>query len=218
MGAAMLAPEPNAVPTDWQFDVEVGPLRVVNLRMGNGSRQAFYYLTYQVVNDTGKDLFFAPLIELATDQGEVMLAGRGVPLDATFEIIDRQRNILLEDPIRVLGRLQQGEENARDGIAIWPVGKTDIDSVQVYLMGFSGETKAVRTRDAATGDPKVVTLWKTLMLRHAVRGDLLNSDAFSEGGRALERTQARWILRKPEAIVTTTVQTGTTSPDGRTSP
>ena len=69
-------------------------------------------------------------------------------------------------------------------------------------MGFSGETKTVNTRDANTGDSKTVTLWKTLMLRHEAPGDLLNDDAFKQGGRILARAQDRWILRKPEAIVT----------------
>ncbi len=196
------APEPSAVVKDWQFDVELGPLRVVSLRLPDGSRRAYYYITYTVINETGQDLFFAPLIELATDQGEVMLAGRDVPLEVTYEIIRRQRNILLEDPIRILGRLQQGEENAKDGIAIWPVGKTNVDAVNLYFLGFSGETKTIKVRDAATGQMKDLTLWKTLMVRHAAPGELVNREAFSEGGRVLPRLQERWILRKPETIVT----------------
>ncbi len=200
--SAAAAPEPNAFPTDWQFDVEVGPLRVVHLPVEGDQARAFYYITYRVINETGQDLFFAPLVELATDRGEVMLAGKDVPLDVTNNIIDRQRNILLEDPIRILGRLQQGEENAKDGIAIWPVAETNVDRVQIYFMGFSGETKTVQTRDANTGDAKIVTLWKTLMLRHDAPGDLLNDEAFSQGGRLLGRSRERWILRKPEAIVT----------------
>lgn len=211
---AALAPEPKAFPTDWQFDVDVGPLRVVHLPVQGDRSRAFYYITYRVINETGQDLFFAPLIELATDRGEVMLAGRDVPIDVTYNIMDRQRNILLEDPIRILGRLQQGEENAKDGIAIWPVGETNVDRVQLYFMGFSGETKTVNTRDANTGDSKTVTLWKTLMLRHEAPGDLLNDDAFKQGGRLLGRVQNRWILRKPEAIVTARDQASEAAPEG----
>ncbi len=201
---AAWAPEPSAVVKDWQFDVELGPLRVISLQMPDGSRRGYYYITYTVINETGQDLFFAPLIELATDQGEVMLAGRDVPLEVTYELIRRQRNILLEDPIRILGRLQQGEENAKDGIAIWPVGKTNVDAVNLYFLGFSGETKTIRARDAATGRIKDLTLWKTLMVRHAAPGTLINREAFTEGGRILPRLQERWILRKPETIVTNT--------------
>ena len=210
---AATAPEPKAFPTDWQFDVEVGPLRVVHLPVKGDRARAFYYITYRVINETGQDLFFAPLVELATDRGEVMLAGRGVPLDVTFNIIDRQRNILLEDPIRILGRLQQGEENAKDGIAIWPVGEKNVDRVQIYFMGFSGETKTVDTRDANNGNAKTVTLWKTLMLRHEAPGDLLNDEAFNQGGRILARAQNRWILRKPEAIVTARDREASTAPE-----
>ncbi len=209
---AATAPEPKAFPTDWQFDVEVGPLRVVHLPVEGDSARAFYYVTYRVINETGQDLFFAPLIELATDRGEVMLAGRDVPINVTYNIMDRQRNILLEDPIRILGRLQQGEENAKDGIAIWPVGESNVDRVQLYFMGFSGETKAVQTRDANTGDRKEVTLWKTLMLRHEAPGDLLNDEAYTQGGRTLARARERWILRKPEAIVTARDRAASTAP------
>jgi len=196
-----VAPEPDAVPTDWQFDVEVDDLRVVTIGVPGEGPRHFYYLTYQVVNETGEDLFFAPMFELATDQGEVFLSGRSVPSAVTRELLARLQDPLLEDQLRILGTIRQGEENAKDGLVIWPVGSTTVDSVNVYCMGFSGENKTITVRDAETGDPKPVVLRKTLMLRHRVPGDLITPKSFSAGGRELPRYQTRWILRKAETTI-----------------
>ncbi|MCB9845767.1 MAG: hypothetical protein H6811_07280 [Phycisphaeraceae bacterium] len=200
--SAAPSPEPNPVATEWEFDIDPGDLRVVRLYVPGEGMRSFYYFTYMVTNDTGEDLFFAPMIELGTDQGEVMLAGRDVPASVTQELIRRLRNPFMEDPIRVIGPIQQGVENAKDSIAIWPVGSTEVDEVSLYLMNFSGETKVITVRDAKTGNPKPITLRKTLMLRFKAPGNLLELRD-TMGGRVLPRVESRWILRRAETIVPT---------------
>lgn len=199
--ATATAPEPSPISRQWELDLEVGPLRVVELTLPGVGKKAYYYATYTVTNESGRDLFLAPMWELGTDQGEVMLSGKGVPDAVTAELLRRLRNPFLEDQISILGTIRQGEENARDGLVVWPVGKTDVKEVSIYAIGFSGETKTITVRDADTGQRKPVVLRKTLMCRHTIRGNLLDERTRTEGGKKLQRTTTRWILRKAETTV-----------------
>lgn len=207
------APEPSPVSRQWQLDLEMGPLRVVELALPGVGRRAYYYATYIVVNDSGRDMFLAPMWELGTDQGEVLLSGKGVPAAVTEELLERLRNPFLEDQISILGTIRQGEENAREGLVVWPVGKETVNEVSIYAIGFSGETKTITVRDAATGQRKAVVLRKTLMRRHAIAGNLLDDRSRTEGGRRLNRTTERWILRKAQTKVGT-IRKGSESRDG----
>jgi len=199
--ARAIAPEPSPITRQWELDLEVGPLRVVELTLPGVGRRSYYYATFTVTNDSGRDLFLAPMWELGTDQGEVMLSGKGVPDAVTAELLRRLRNPFLEDQISILGTIRQGEENARDGLVVWPVGKETVKEVSIYAIGFSGETKTITVRDAATGVRKPVVLRKTLMCRHTIRGNLLDERTRTEGGTVLKRTTTRWILRKAETTV-----------------
>lgn len=200
--SAMLAPEPSPVPRAWQLDVRPSDLNVVILDHADGSSAAYYYMTYVVTNTTGKDQFFAPMFELVTDQGEVLLSGRDVPPEATREMLRRLRREFLEDQISMFGQVLQGPENAREGLVMWPVGNTQVKDVNLYMFGFSGETRTIQLRNFEAGTVEDVVLRKSLMLRHTVPGDLLPG-AGTEGGKALPRTETRWILRKPETIIAT---------------
>lgn len=195
---AYAAPEPSLIPTRWQLDVRPGPLRIAQVEVEtqiagpSGSvvtvRQPrfFFYLTYTVVNNSGEDLMFAPSFELATDDGRLIRSGRDVPGEVTSELLTRMRNPFLLDQIGIIGTLTQGEENAREGLVVWPAENVRVDEVTIFASGFSGESRRVVRPD--TGEE--VVLRKVLMLRHDTPGELLG-----QGDRPVERTQQRWILR-----------------------
>jgi hypothetical protein len=187
--ASGLAPEPNPIPTRWELDLRTGPLRVTTIDVAGEGPQMFYYLTYRVANYSGRDLLFAPTWELATDD-TIMRAGRGVPFEVTEAIMDLLENPLLEDQNEILGTVQQGEENIREGLLVWPVGSVNTDEVRVYATGFSGENQSIRIRDPQTGRATRVVLRKTMMLRHATPGQVVDTRA-----RAMERLESRWIMR-----------------------
>lgn len=190
--SAIAAPEPEVVPRRWQLDIRTGDLRVVTLMVSQpGNKEAepqprmFYYLPYTVINKSGEDLLFAPSFELATDEGELMRSGRGVPVEVTRTIIAGLENEFVQDQISIIGQLLQGEENRKDGVVIWPVGELDPTEVVVYAAGFSGETATEELPDG-----RKVVLRKTLMIRYRVPGTL-------EGLRStpLEEVERRWIMR-----------------------
>ncbi|MFG0275685.1 MAG: hypothetical protein ACF8QF_11565 [Phycisphaerales bacterium] len=195
---AWAAPEPSLIPTRWQLDITPGPLRVAEVLVSsqvagpNGSvitveePRRFFYLTYTVTNATGQDLMFAPSFELATDAGELVKSGRGVPAEVTREVLNRLRNPFMQDQIGIIGNLGQGPENAKEGVVIWPADNLRVDEITIFASGFSGESERVRRPD--TGEE--VVLRKVLMLRHETPGTIAR-----QGDDPLERVQQRWILR-----------------------
>lgn len=192
--AVMAAPEPSPIPTRWELDIDAGPLRVGTVDVPGVGPRAYFYLTYKVTNNSGEDLYFAPSFELATDDGAVLRSGRGVPLAVVDVLQQRLNNPLLLDQISILGTLRQGEENAREGLVVWPADNMMVDEITVYAAGFSGETRRITPPDAAAPSPgqqpEEVVLRKTWMMTHLVPGELTG-----RGNTPLERTGARWILR-----------------------
>lgn len=186
--ASLAAPEPSPVASRWQLDLRPGPLRIATVIDEIGLPRTYYYLTYDVVNNTGKDIFFAPSFELASEDGEIRSAGKGVPSVVTNELLARLRNPFLLDQISMAtaGELLQGEENGRSGLVIWPADGLKVDEIKVFATGFSGETRKITKPD--TGEE--VTLRKTLMLVHATPGEITG-----KGDLPLARISQRWILR-----------------------
>jgi len=185
---ALAAPEPSPVATRWQLDLRPGPLRIATVMDEIGLPRTYYYLTYDVVNNTGQDIFFAPSFELASEDGEIRSAGKNVPSVVTNELLARLRNPLLLDQITMAtsGELLQGEENGRSGLVIWPAEGLKVDEIKVFATGFSGETRTITKPD--TGEE--VTLRKTLMMIHETPGEITG-----KGDRPLSRVSQRWILR-----------------------
>lgn len=190
--AIAAAPEPDPVPRRWQLDVKVGPLRVTTVDAPRIGPRTYYYLTYRVTNNSGQDLLFAPSFELATDHGERRRSGRDVPAEVTRALLERLGNPLIQDQISILGMMLQGEENAKDGLVIWPANDLKADEVVIYGSGFSGESATLEMPDPTTGQPRQVVLRKTLMVRYKLPGDL-RTDV--PGQRELPPFENRWIMR-----------------------
>jgi hypothetical protein len=188
--AVAVPPEPDPVPRRWQLDVEAGPLRVTSVEDGERGTQSFYYMTYKVTNNSGGDVLFAPAFDLMDTGGVLVRSGRDVSAEVTRKILATLDNPLLKDQISALGLLLQGPENARQGLVIWPASSLASDELTVYAAGFSGETRAVETKDVATGKPLRSLLRKTLMLRYASPGDQDH-----RGNVTFPMAEKRWILR-----------------------
>jgi hypothetical protein len=190
---AIAAPEPDPVPRRWQLSIEPGAMRVMKATLtakdGVQETRQYYVLTYKVSNNTGQDLLFTPSFELATDEGDLLRSGRDVPADATKAIMDALENELLQDQVSIVGMLLQGEENAKEGVVIWPVPRDHVRQLEVYANGFSGETQAMEVYDPATQAMKRVLLRKTLQIRYTPLGEVQTS---SEPLPVLEQ---RWIMR-----------------------
>lgn len=188
--AVLMAPEPDAIPRRWQLDVKAGELRLAQFPQADGSVKSYFYLTYRVTNHTGEDILFAPGFELANGEGEVIRSGRGVSIEAANTIQQNLQNAYLEDQISVLGMLLQGDENAKEGIVIWPANQLHLSEVTVYAAGFSGEVKIQPAKDPKTGESVAYPLYKSMMIRYKLPGDL-----DSHGSEPFAPDETKWIMR-----------------------
>ena len=185
-GTVGLAPEPDAVPRRWQLDVTFSPLRIFSADIEGKGAKSFFYLTYQVSNNSGKDVLFAPSFDLVTGDKPIR-SGRDVPGEVTKSIMNRSQNPLIQDQISILGNILQGTENAKAGVVVWLADNLQPDRMVVYAAGFSGETASVKP-PAGVGEP--ILLRKTKMLRYEIKGELVG-----QGESPIVTVEDRWIMR-----------------------
>ena len=183
-------PEPDPIPSRWEFDIDLGKLRLAFVQDAQGESKAYFYLTYTVTNNTGEDRVFTPQFDLVVGEGEPRQSGLGVPPRVTESIMARLNEPFLEDQVEVLGTLLQGRENAKDSLAIWPAQDLVSDELVVYATGLSGESKTISFKHPETGEDQEFLLRKTLMIRYDAPGDLSRM-----GDRALLARVKRWIMR-----------------------
>ncbi|MEX2219402.1 MAG: hypothetical protein WD749_11680 [Phycisphaerales bacterium] len=168
----MAAPEPSPVPKRWEVEFQPGPLRMAVVNVPDAGPRAFVYLTYKVTNNGAHDLLFAPTFELACDDmGGTLRSGRDVPVAVTRAILERLSNPLLEDQISIVGTILRGPENAKEGLAVWPLPQMRMAEMTVYAGGFSGETTTLEL-PGADGQPEKKILRKTHMLRYRLPGEI----------------------------------------------
>jgi hypothetical protein len=222
-------PKPSPVPVSWELDFEFeDPQRISVQLPGHDEPQTFWYVLYRVENNTGAERIFFPTFEIVTrreeyverDDGNVGVVPGGWqtyradqdihPL--VFRAIKKRHGLawpFLIEPVQALGRLLQGEDNARTSVAIWRQFDPHADSFILYIGGLSGETAQVvnpdydKTRpeevveDLGDGiqvprivNPKVYSLRKTL----AVEYDLPGDPATRREVEPIRRSQY-WVMR-----------------------
>jgi len=178
-------PRPSEIPTSWelQFQIDNPPTAIVLTVPGKDKPQLFWYMRYTVTNHTGKDQVFIPDFTLYTDTGQLIRAGKGVH-SSVFEAIKKLHNdVLLRDVTAMTGKLLQGDDNAKSGVAIWPDFDPKAGAFDIFVGGLSGEAAEiilpkpiqVSDIDVKTGKRHTVTksklvVTKTLRLRYAIPG------------------------------------------------
>ncbi|MEM9418623.1 MAG: hypothetical protein AAGA25_06135 [Planctomycetota bacterium] len=158
--------EPSIINPTWEFDLEVKTPQPIAVPDANGRMVWYWYLPYKVVNNTNEDRLFIPEVSVVDNHGRIVTAGRKIPQNVYPAIAERLGNDLLESPDDVLGRLLQGEDFAKESVAIWPASQKDVDEFTVFFAGADGETKQLISPstgkpvmraaiDPITGDPVV---------------------------------------------------------------
>ena len=163
--SSVAAPEPSRVAVSWELNFKYGSMDRVYVTI-DGKQMAYWYMRYTVINNSGRDVLFTPSFEIVANTGTVQAAfketnGKDNIPNAVFEKIKEvQKNRLLQSPNGIYGKLLQGEDNARDGVIIFPAFEPDAREFQLFVMGLSGETAEVK--NPVSGKP--VILQKTLEL------------------------------------------------------
>lgn len=69
----------------------------------------------------------------------------------------------------MVGMLLQGEENAKEGVVIWPADGMHVSEVTIYAAGFVARCMVPFT-DPKTKKTSSITVRKSLMLRYQPAG------------------------------------------------
>ena len=188
-------PQPSPYPIAWEFDFRYdAPRRIVVDRRGQRSPQAYWYMTYTVVNNTDQERMFFPRFELVTRSGNVIRSDRNIPAEVFQTIKRRTGDRMLEDALSMtMSPLLVGEDQQRRGVAIWREPEAELGAFTVFVGGLSGEaTEAtgVGGEPIADADGEPVLLFKTKQIDYRLLGDELYA-----GRDTLRKLGERWVMR-----------------------
>ena len=200
---ATSAPQPSVVPTAWQLEIQFQDPTPIRVEVpGQRGAQTFWYMLYTVTNKSGQDQTFVPSFTIYTDSSQVIRAGEKVS-PAVFRAIQiRHNNPLLKDVSEITGKLLQGEDNAKDCVAIFQNIDGKARSFDVFIGGLSGEAKSVKLpvkvavdqTDLEGNVKKVMTdtilLHKTLQVSYKLPGE-----AGARFSAVPQRTAEKWVMR-----------------------
>ncbi len=146
---------------------------------------------------------FVPEFVLYTDNGDLVRSQRGIPPMVFDQIKKTFNDPLLVDQTTMTGKILQGEDNAKCGVAIFKDFDGIAGEVHVFVGGLSGESQEVelpvevQVRElSAKGElqtvaKKKVVLSRTLDLMYVFPG---NPAARTFTGR-LTTKDKNWIMR-----------------------
>jgi hypothetical protein len=179
-------PKPSPYPKTWELDFVHGkPQRVVVQDAQSNAPRAYWYMTYQVTNNTNDEQPFLPAFELVTQDGRVIRNDFKIPRVVFDEIKKREGAKYLEPAALIAGQLRIGKDQAKDGVAIWPEPSPEMGQFSIYVSGLSGEIAQVK---GATTKP--VILHKTLQLNYLIRGDEVYP-----GEDEVNENPSQWVMR-----------------------
>lgn len=178
-------PTPSVYPISWQFEFEHSePKRVVIEAPGQPNPEAYWYITYRITNNTDQERIFLPVFELMTEDGRLSRSDRNIPPGVFETIKGRERNEFLQTQAQIGGQLRLGEDQAKDGVAIWKEPMPEMGQFTIFVSGLSGESATTKIGD------QEFRLRKTLKLDYLVRGDEIqpHRDVVTPQGE-------EWIMR-----------------------
>jgi hypothetical protein len=198
VGPVTSAPQPSEASPSWDLDFTFENPKPIVLKVpGSDTPQRFWFMRYKVINRTGQDINFTPEFLLYTDTGQLLRAGRGVP-SMVFERIKKIYNApLLKTQAAMIGKLLQGADNAKQGVAIWPDFDKNAGSFDVFVSGLSGETVRVKLpvpieyeEDGEKKTKEQLILTKTRKLTYDVSGE-----AASRKADSIRLKNKKWVMR-----------------------
>ncbi len=191
--AAGSYPKPSPFPVTWEFDFRHKPVKRIVVDVPGGAPQAFWYMTYSVTNKTDQARTFLPVFEMLTEDGKVIRSDRNLPYKVFTEIKAREKNRFLEHFTQIGGEVRIGEDEARDGVAIWKEPSPEMGTFSIFLTGLSGEIarlKDAEGKDLKGADGQSIILRKTLQMNYFVRGD----EVYPGQDEVNTRPEA-WVMR-----------------------
>jgi hypothetical protein len=203
VGPSVSAPEPSQAAIEWELEFEHAAPKPILVKVpGKVEPELYWFMPYKVINRTGEDRFFVPDIVLYTSTGQILRSNQDVNL-AVYEYIKQTLNEpLLRDNAAMTGKLLQGADNAKTGVAIFKDFDPEAAAFDVFVGGLSGEYATVElptpievTQVDLDGEQNVVTksrivLSKTLKLSYGLR-----TEARARMSAKPELNEKVWVMR-----------------------
>ena len=186
-------PQPNKYPTAWELKFRHAiPKRIV-VNLPDKGAVAYWYIVYNVANLTDAEQQFLPTFDMVTSDGKLVPSDFAVPDKVFATIKSTEGNELLERMPQISGTIRMGDDQSKDGVAIWQEPMSRMGSFQIFVGGLSGE--AVQLKDAdgkiqtdADGNPTI--LHKAFEMDFSVYGDELYPDRDQ-----IHAKSERWVMR-----------------------
>lgn len=173
------APQASVVPQTWELTFGAQPIERMIV-----DGKTYFFVRYKVVNNTGKDVLFTPEFQLITETGQIIKAE--AQADKVYKKIkDLYRAQFMQSPIEILGKIRQGEDNAKEGVAIFTGVDTDARNFRVFISGLTGDTAEVT--NPVTGKKEI--LQKTLVLEYDLPGQAIDINIQPQG------KMPYWVMR-----------------------
>ncbi len=157
----------------WVLDFAFKPLRIRTVEIPGKGRRPVYYLSYKVVNHTGKPRMFVPQFIMVNEEGkrfEDQVIPEAIPIiqarqDATIKLLGAVDIMGIVPP-----STKEGVDDAVFGAAVWERWDPKADRFSIYVRGLSDGYKEIP--DPKGGKPTVK--YKTLKIDFIRRGDERN--------------------------------------------
>jgi hypothetical protein len=146
---------------------------------------AYWYITYHISNNTDQDtVLFYPNFQMLMEDGQIIHSDIGVA-PAVFDAIKKKEGLkFLQSDDLIGGDLRQGEDQSKDGVAIWPEPRLRMGTFTIFIAGYWGEAATV------TVNGKDITLHKTQQITYSS-----DSDEQHPGGGDLVEKSRQFVMR-----------------------
>ncbi len=186
VASALLAGTDPAAPkrgwraTAWQLNVKFHDPQRITLRLpGDRHATTFWYMLYEVTNNTGRDMEFYSSLRLVTDTLKVVEGGADISPSVYDAVAARHKQEFpfLAPPAKVTGLLLQGEENSRASVGVFRMFDKQASGFTIYASGFSGDVQRIANpafdtkRRKSTDNQRFFILRRTLAITYDLPGD-----------------------------------------------
>jgi hypothetical protein len=187
-------PKPSVYPVSWELKFDHSKAKRIVVQVpGSSVPQAYWYMTYTVSNPTDQEQTFLPEFEMLSRDGKVIRSDNNISPKVLDAIKARERNNALQGSLQIAGPLRIGEDQAKDGVAIWPEPDTRMGTFSIFISGLSGEIAELKDDNGQPikdKDGQPIILRKTLDATYQVPGDELypSEDVVNEKSE-------EWVMR-----------------------
>ncbi|MBC8108902.1 MAG: hypothetical protein H7Z14_20120 [Anaerolineae bacterium] len=187
-------PKPSVYPVSWELKFDHSKAKRIVVEVpGSSTPQAFWYMTYTVSNPTDQEQNFLPEFEMLGRDGKVIRSDNNISPKVLDAIKIRERNKALQGAVEIGGPLRAGEDQAKEGVAIWREPDTRMGTFTIFVSGLSGEIAPLKDdngQPVKDKDDQPIILRKTLEATYQVPGDEVYP-----GEDAVNEKSEGWVMR-----------------------